>query len=425
MNLKKILAAFILTIFVIGSMNSQTVDAENESESSDDTDDFDSLFAENSDTEEPVTTEPEKAKGDVTFNVGEMTMPLLLSGSMEAELGADFIRKDEKNDGSAYFKLINYIRFASRFDNNLSVRGSFKTSIPEADEANEDNQNHYFYLYEFYFDYILWDRVYITGGKKTTVWGNIRLFSSDDNYEDDTDALYTNVLTDSRYNISGIVRLPWQHFNFSGIVMYRGDYDSPNYKDMSYAANAELVFFNTSLSAFGRLFPQKTGNNSSQYQEPIWGAEFKRTILSVDLYCQEMGRLKEPSRLENVKRGDWRAFSKLIFTGGFYKYWADNPPYFGINGEFQNIYIPDTDSYTNRSALEVGVSKLGKDRKLKIGVQWLHNYTEKSGYVKFATVFSRIFPHCDWNNGVKWEYSDAYEVGKFTFGSYLRITLDY
>lgn len=475
------MAAFLAAIFCFQSFAQASADesgtdsSENENEDSllGSFDDLGSLFDDAEDTSEPVVTETKSGSGETVFNIGELSIPLKMSGDISAEIGAAYINEDKSSDYSAYFDFYNYLYFSARPDKYMAVKGSFKTALPS--DGDEESQNHFFYLYELYFDYIMMDKVYITAGKKSTVWGNIRLFSNDDNYEDDDDdALYTNALYDSREKISGIIRIPFGLSTFNFVLLYGGGAvdDGISRKDLSYAASMEMVLFGTSINLFGRLFPSKHGNQSSEYKPPILGAEIKKTILGIDIYSQALARAESNSTMQKIFKRDFykkENFSKFVFTGGFYKMIDSFYPNIGINAEFQSIYYPvdsykynnelyiDTDdlvadlsdadkikynagtsldelvsgyneagSFLNRFIVDFGLSKLGPDRNMKVGIQWQHSITQKSGYVNPVFVISRILPHCDWRIGAKWEYWEDQEYfGKVTLGTYLKFTLDY
>lgn len=445
--------------------------AENSSLNSDSSFDFSGefgdLFENAEDTDEPVVSEKEESGTDTTFNLASLAIPLKMSGDLSAELGAAVINDDGESSGTAYFDLVNYLYFTTRPDKYMAVKGSLKTSLIDSSEAENENQNKYFYLYELYFDYIMADKVYITAGKKKTVWGNIRLFSNDDDFEGDADALYTNALYDSRYNISGIVRVPFGLSTITLLTMYRGGSDEPSHRDLSYAGSLEAVLFGTSINLFGRTFPSRYGALKDRYELPIVGAEIKRTVFGVDIYAQGMGRVVSNKTLRQFWKSDLykrSAFQKCIFTAGFYKLFTEHFPYFGVNAEFQSIYYPndvvhyvsnysgnsfsylddlkeesgynssgyktyidhERGSLQNRIIVDVGLTKLGGDRNLKLGVQWFHDFENNKGYVKPAFVASRIVPHCDLQSGIKWEYDkDQKYFGKITMGTYLKFSLDY
>lgn len=470
------MAVSITAIFCVSafSQESENSDSAESSESDDfsETEDIDDFFNSAEDSETPVITEQTDGNEGSIFNFS--SIPLKMTGDISAEIGLGYINDNFDSSGTGYFDLVNYLYFTTRPDEYMAVKGALKTSMIDSDEAEEDgNQNKFFYLYELYFDYIMSDKAYITAGKKKTVWGNIRLFSNDDDFEDDKDALYTNALYDSRYNISGILRIPFGLSTLTFLTMYRGGEDKPSYRDFSYAGNIEAVIFKTSVNIFGRTFPSRTGSQKKYFALPIIGAEVKRTLFGIDFYAQGIGRVVSTRTLRKFWESDLykkTAFQKFIFTGGFYKLFTNRFPYFGINAEFQQIYYPndvlyysyydkdnkeqkfdyldelkedehydaskgyethvyegkEAGSLENRFIVELGLAKLGKDRNIKVGVQWYHNLTDESGYVRPAVIVSRIMPHCDWETGIKWEYEKEQEhYGKFTFGTYLKFGLDY
>ena len=402
-----------------------SLNSEGDSSESSESDSFDDIFSDAEDAEKPVVTEETENTGTYNVSIGTVKIPLEVTGSLAAEFGFAYINEDHSNDGSIYFDFDNSIYFTTRPDKYLALKGTLKTEMPDSGEASADGQNNFLYLYEMYFDYLMFDRIYITAGKKKINWGNIRLFTDSDYYSD-TNALATNILYDSRQHISGMIRIPFGLNTFSFVGMYKGGGTDAASKDMSFAANAELVFLGTSLNLFGRRFPIDSDSL------PILGAELKRTLFGVDFYGQELGLISSGTKLKDfckTKFNDKSAFGKLITTGGFYKVLLDGIPRFGINAEYQLIYNPEPSEsdyfFINRFAVNMGLGKLGKEKNINLVFQWNHNITEKSGIVQGGLVLSGIMPHCDWRNGGKYEYGDDYEYGKFTIGSYLHISLNY
>lgn len=438
MSLKKNLSL----LFIIFAFLSPVFSEENSGE-----EDIDSLFEEAEDKDEPVITEEVKAGTDYNVQLGSIKIPIEVSGKMNAEFGGAYIRESEKNDATVYFDFKNYIYFTTRPDKYLALKGVIKNAMPK--DSDDTESNNLLYIYEMYFEYLMFNRIYLTAGKKKSVWGNIRLFSSyysdsdnDKSTDDDSgnnvkDAQYTNVLYDSRDYISGIVKIPFGNHTFTALAMYNEENSksSPGTKDMSFAASLEFIFFGTSINFFGRRFPLNYGEDSENSQLPILGLELKRTILGFDLYGQTMARISDGYKLYDffeTKTSKRDAFNRVISTVGTYRLWSGSAPYIGFNVEFQNIYRPNpSDSekfFTNRFAFEVGLAKLGPSRDIKVAAQWNHNITDKTGFVKGGIIFSRIMPHCDWRNGVKYEYGEeatSFDKYKVTVGSYLSISLDY
>ncbi len=408
-----------------GSESSNVSDDTTLTKESTEEDSFYDIFDTAEDADKPVVTEESDTTGTYNVSIGTIKIPLEVTGSLAAEFGFAYINEDHSNDGSIYFDFDNSIFFTTRPDKYLALKGTLKTEMPDSGEAAADGQNNFFYLYEMYFDYLMLDRIYITAGKKKITWGNIRLFTDTDYYSDTT-ALATNILYDSRQHISGMIRVPFGLNTLSFVGMYKGGGTSAASKDMSFAANAELVFWGTSLNLFGRRFP------TDSTSVPILGGELKRTILGIDFYGQELGLISSVRKLKDfvtTKFDDKSAFEKMITTGGFYKLLLDGSPRFGINAEYQFIYTPEPEDddyfFVNRFAVNMGLGKLGKEKNINLVFQWNHNITENSGIVQGGLVLSGIMPHCDWRNGGKFEYGGDYEYGKITVGSYLHISLNY
>ena len=406
--------------------------------------DFSEFFEDATDIEEPVITEESNPTTNYDVTLGNLRFPIEVSGKMNSELGLAYVRKDKEGDAAGYFDFKNYIYFTTRPDKYLALKGTLKSSLPADSNDELEGQSNYLYIYEMYFDYLMIDRIYITAGKKKTVWGNIRLFSDTKEYEGDEDALCTNILYDSRDHISGIVKIPIYNHTFTGLAMYRGGTgnDSPGTKDMSFAGSAEFIFFNTSINFFGRRFPLKDSDIAIQkpelHKNSIIGLELKRTFFGFDIYGQELGKLSEDEdasikKVFTSKFDDMTAFDKIISTGGIYRMWTESTPYFGFNFEFQNIYNPAPEDsekfFVNRFASYIGIAKLGPNKDISIGIQWNHNITEKTGFIKPGINFSRVLPHCDWRFGAKYEYGyDELVKGystKLTVGTYITISMDY
>ncbi|WP_294431201.1 hypothetical protein [uncultured Treponema sp.] len=463
------LSAFSLAVFMpISPVFSQSetgtsFSSDELSEEEIDYDDVDSLFENAEDSEEAIVKDDDADGKNYNFQIGAIKFPLELSGRMNTELGGAFIREDGINDATFYFDFKNYLSFVTHPDKYLTLRGTLKTTMPkDSSDTKTEQNNHLLYIYEMYFDYLMFNRIYVTAGKKKTVWGNIRLFSdyydsnenittTDNNQTSDVvdsnvyDAQYTNILYDSREYISGIIRIPFGNNTFTALAMYNDEttVSSTKTENMSLAASAEFIVFNTSINIFGRRFKLKETDEEKEddtTQLPIVGLELKRTIFNFDIYGQSLARVQNGFKTKEIFESqgqDFSAFNRVVSTVGTYRMWMNQMPYFGFNVEFQNIYRPNPTEnekfFTNRIALQVGMAKLGPDRNIKPAVQWNHNLTDKTGFVKAGIIFSRVMPHCDWKIGGKYEYGkvstnedgESHKYSKLTAGSYITIDLDY
>ena len=207
----------------------------------------------------------------------------------------------------------------------------------------------------------------------------------------------------------------------SGIILYNGTSTEPEFEDISTAGSLEMTFFHTTFNIFGRKNPKpETGST------PVTvGAEAKRTVFGTDLYFQGIGKLAD----------DHRDISKYVFTGGFYHLWDGRDPNFGLNFEFQDSYNKELEKNSCRIYLDMGLKRLGKNKDMKLGLQWQHiikseTEDDKSGLVKFGFIKSGLFPNAEWNTGIEVRYHqiDAnYEnkIYMIRLGSSIQVKMDY
>ncbi len=408
-----------------------------------DDDDFDSVFDDSADiqVEQSDASAYVDSRSKLALKIGD-SVPLKFSGSLDTSLGFYLTRlQKEESSGrispSAYFDFTNYLNFVAKIDRNLSVRGVTYVYFPPVGASNASIK-----LSSLYFDYLVFDRIYITAGKKSTTWGYTRLFSGEDAYslysdknynqltDDEKEAarkkienqgfLYTNVLSDSSSGVSGIVRIPFWTGEISGVVLYKGSDTEPTASSLIGAASVEFTLFHATFNFFGRK------DEGSGKSVPLTaGVEAKRTFWGTDVYAQGIGKLNE-------EKND---FSKMVFTGGFYRIWDGHDPNFGLNFEIQDSYNKELGKNSCRTYLDMGLKRLGKNHDMKIALSWQHiiksdNNDEKSGIVKFGFAKSGLFPHATWNNGIEVKYhpkdeSYASAIYSVRFGSYISISADY
>lgn len=432
MKIKKLIAVIASALLCFYAIAQDAADEVSDFDSSENIfAEEDAMFDEDiQDLDEAVTADIPQSGLITTVNTGTATIPLTFSGHLESELGLAYLKEEELTDKSGYFEFENNLFLTARADDTFGVRGKFTTSY--------DN-NFDFIVSELYFDYLWLDHVYITAGKKSTSWGYMRLFSDDDddkNHESTSDTSYTNIIYDSGSGISALARIPFSVFNISGMALYTGHEDKPSYKDMSFAGSLEFTVFHTSVNIFGRSFPDKKSPMYNPYKLPIWGVEAKKTILGADIYFQEMARIRDVARARQIKKD---GVDKIISSVGMYKWWDAHYPNIGFNIEYQNIYLPNLteDKYSNTIFLDAGIKFLVNGKSVKVGSEWRHYVEDKKGYVKPGISISGLFPHAEWNTGVKIEYGEnestiLSENGKvitdsvkYTFATSIKLTLDY
>ena len=148
--------------------------------------DDDLLFSESEDivVEQSDASEYVSSKQTLKIGTSEYFIPLKFTGHFESDFGYYGTKHNQNSENnefknSVYFDLANYIYFMARLDKTLSVRGTTSVKFPPKKDSIK--------LDELYFDYLIWDRIYITAGKKETTWGYTRLFSGENAY-----SLYTD-----------------------------------------------------------------------------------------------------------------------------------------------------------------------------------------------------------------------------------------
>ena len=363
-------------------------------------DDLDSFFDDAEDVPaETVTAGDSEGEKDGSASVASggldalipQNSPLSFSGHLEAEVGLGYIWSERENSISGYFDFENDLNFSARTSKYLSVSGSIKTEFP----------NFSFSLSELYFDYLLLNKVYISGGKRLFRWGYIRLFDDDDEYDDTSGRFQPNILYDSDEGISARVIFPLGFVTFTGIGLYAGSNETPSKDEMSYAASIEMKLGKASLNIFGRSFPAAYSSASSAGKPPVFGIEAKRSFFGFDIYAQGQSWINSFSRLGDL---DDTGFDTIVFTGGIMRVWDTLKPNVLLNFEYQSAYRPDGDSYKQKLAFLGAVSKIGKGEHVTIGVEWNHDITERCGDVTPGVIISGLLPHARWKNAVEIYY---------------------
>ena len=93
--------------------------------------------------------------------------PLTFSGHLEAEVGVVGIFHDTKPDFTGALLLKNDLNLSARVSKNLGMTGTVTVQYP----------NFSLKVSSLYFDYLLLDKVYVSGGMKTINWGYVQLFN--------------------------------------------------------------------------------------------------------------------------------------------------------------------------------------------------------------------------------------------------------
>ena len=228
-------------------------------------DSFDDLFSSAEDEVVENQTIPTTQETDATqpAPANMFYVPLKFTGSAKIDVGLGNVW-----DATGYhfvpgFEFSNTLSFTARISKNLGIQGSFDMSLPKFS----------FTVSELYFDYLIFDRLYLFGGKRKITWGYPRLFSA-------------NILEDAVDNIVLSLDLPVWTGSFSAVFLYPPDkFDSMNVGSMSVVGAAEFVIFDTAIKLFGRKNPSlESYDNPEKYVGHIGGMEIKRSFWGVDSY---------------------------------------------------------------------------------------------------------------------------------------------
>lgn len=456
---------------IIDDFGSEVFESEAEDSSDDEFDDLANLFNESEDIEDAVTSDADSQNRKITDS--DLFKSLTLTGSLNADFGGfvnyEFTKDDW--DGGGVFLISNTLYLSARASKDLSINGSFTTSLSNkfAIELNT-----------LYFDYLIKDLIFVTAGKRSFSWGYPILFNNGDLFGSGTNTYglpyvgpsYTNVLEITNNHAVFQMKIPWTSGTYTAMAMYDFDKLTGNvsWKYMSYATSLEFTILNQAINIFARTYayeetkkeaenvekPAVISNTESTsesqtnienvtteivetesekkerelkdakfgyWMHPIIGLETKRTILGIDFYGQGQFRLQD---FNTVDKGN---IDYIIGTGGFYKLIDSFDPNIGIAAEYQYVFDPnmhkESEIHNHKIAVEFGLRRMGRDKNLKLGIDWGHNFSTNNGLVAGAFYISNIFRHGQWKNIIGMSYDKNFTNRKIMFGSIISINMNY
>lgn len=360
-------------------------------------DDFDAIFE---DVSEDVVVEEAPVP---TVVQEEPNSIMKITGSFSGKLGVACIYDDTKIDSvftpGGLIDLSNTLNLSVNPSDFFGLYGSLSTAFSSKFTLDVPS---------LYFNSLLFDKIYISAGKKSISWGNLRIFSN-------------TVLADSGSGISCEIRYPWKLGTITGVLLY--DYntygvDASNFtwKNMSFAGAADITLLNTNINTFIRKYPEPASSSSQATADLLTGLELKRTLFGFDSYAQGTVLFK----------GDQY---NITATGGFYKLWDGITPNLGINVEYQYAFKSKPEEnkspHSHFVNLEFGIKKIGPAQNMKGAVKWNHDFMNKSGVVDVVFIVSSWIPYADWTNGIKITYGGDRSTPKIDFGTALSYSLSY
>ena len=377
--MKKLFTAVLFLLFIFSFANAQEAD------------DFDSIF-----DDAGADVEVEQAT-PVIPAASSSSSGISFTGHFDGDVGLSAIIKD-KPDFGGYIALKNMLYMDVKPNPSVGIHGALETSL--------DNKFSIGLTY-FYFDYLLFDRIFISAGKKSLTWGYTRLFADG------------NIMADTNGMLNAEVRFPWS----SGTLTLVGAYNyalltsTPSYTDITYAASLEQTIGHTSAHLFAKKYG-KSETSGGVHKSPVAGLELKRTILGFDFYAQGAARLP-----------GFKSFEGVNAIAGFYRLWDGFDPNIGINIEYEYKYIQNPadgqNAHNNLLWLQWGIKRIGKKKNMKGAVDWQHNFTDSNGKVTAAFIVDGLFPYASWKNGVEVSYSPACKIPEFKIATTISLSLDY
>ena len=389
--MKKLLALLIIT-GTLGFAFAQ--------EASEEYDDFDDIFLEQ--TEDIVVEESSPVISATASN--QSSSILNITGHFDGNVGLSAIIID-KPDFGGYLDLSNTLYLNVKPSPAFGLHGALATSLSNGFSLGVS------YLY---FDYMLFNKVFISAGKKSVSWGYTRLFGN------------CNIMSDTNGLLNAEFRYPWSTGTATLVASYNYALLSttPSYKDISYAASLEQTIGHTSVNLFAKKYGSSETSNGV-HKHPVAGIEAKRTFFNgYDAYIQGYTKLADYKKLNTTS-----GYESVTATTGFYKLWDAFDPNLGINIEYQYNWIPgaaQTDGavHNHEIFLQGGIKRIGKNKNMKGAIEWKHNFTTVAGYCKAGFIIDGLFPYASWKNGVQVDYSSSAKL-KWTLGTTISISLDY
>lgn len=357
---------------------------------SDEMDDLDSMFEDSSDS---VGTESTPVASTASPSINSPVGNIVFNGSVKANLG--YIQKFlPEKDKSPYASFYASIGFTARPSPVLCLKGDVLAKFPDMEWD----------VRTLYFDYILLDRIYLTGGRTGTKWGNSFIF--DTNILDDatlsvgdSSVLDTDDDDDFCKDFFGIATIPIGRGEIQALAQYY--YSGPKQKldkeFISFAGSVEYPFGMFSLKAFARNWPSAI--TKTQPISPVVGLEFSGDLLGWHLTTWGKLHTKVPDKKILYTSYTWKKedFDYAKFVGGVSRLWQFGKAgqKIGFVSEFETVF--DNRDKENGSIVTNSVGFIGSWRHIAGGivsanVQFFHNIDDTYGSVIPSLSFSGL-PH--------------------------------
>lgn len=278
-------------------------------------DDMDDIFNDAEDTE---ISDEEATKQEQQNTVSNLTFKkFTYSGFVTASAGyIKEIQPEDDDKPCAEFEV--HLNGVLRPDKILTVKSEVAVAFPGMTID----------LKTLYFDYVLYDRAYLTVGRTAMKWGNARIFDSDI-LDDGINTLETNasvlttIKTEASQQFDVILTIPIVRGQFQTLAMYYPFSTTVARDDVCYAASIEYPIGPLSFNLFGRTWA-KTDTNK---MDPCFGLQ-----ISGDLFGFQFGAWGKA----NISRSDdyQATYAKAIIS--IARSWEF--PKIGFAIEYQHTY---------------------------------------------------------------------------------------
>ncbi len=325
-------------------------------------DDFDSLFDDAEDSEGTESSAEEQLKSSGIIQAAKQIFSFY--GSFVAEAAYSEKVYDREDDNHFPGAALSYtFGISMRPSSNLSAKCALVTSFPNFGVS----------VSSLYFDYVLFNRAYLTVGKTTQTWGNSAIFTTD-------------ILSDTTPLSLIMVTVPIKHGSFEASANLKSFNQQNVLGQLYYAASFEYPFKNFSYKVLARTWA--TENVSVNHPKTAFGFEISGDIFK--FHTSFYGDIRENEQTWE----SWTEWDYGKFVCGIGRYWDqfEDIGKFGFVTEYQLVYnTADSNIINNALALTSSWRHLFNSRySLSLAAGW--NITNGTGYTIPAVSISGL-PH--------------------------------
>ncbi len=358
--------SFTILIFLFPAINfaeeSQTEDLlslDFSSDEDEDTFDLDALFDDATDTEDAKesSTPPSATQSSSASNAPKI---LTFYGTFTTE--AAYSRKLYDTSGK-----LNYPGAYLSYIFGVSLRPSPDLTVKCATQVTFPNYS--LSISSLYFDYVMFNKFYLTVGKTTQNWGNSSIFDTD-------------ILDDTGDPLSVIIlNVPLRHGSFEGSINLKSDNEYALINNLYYALSLEYPFKGFSYKLFARTWPTEDSKISeSQAGLGALGLEISGDICN--FHTTFYGAIHSNSE-------SLASFNYAKCVAGIGRYWEE-PQKHGFIIEYQMLTdLAETDIFDHSISFTSRWNHLFNSR-YSLALLGQYNITDYNAYIMPALSISGL-----------------------------------